>query len=305
MRPCFSSPKANIFLFHDADSAWYASQYTTNNQVASINLTMNGYPFTVKNTPTEGIGINVGSRASLARMKDEHNGRHKDLVGRAERCSTKIATLLSLLVLLLAVTSCQAFLNPVDIIARDFQALTRKVTAHHILLPKSSDVALSLKQSIRNKVSPKSSDDPKYIVDVFSAAAQKYSRDEETAVRGGLLGTQVPQGYCRAQELDAACFEAPLGEVSGPIESEYGYHLLLVTERTNCPKLDGEYNKIIRDGDGISTKFVRSDGKDGGEQIKTVAMQQVGFWIGVSLAGGVLAEISAKAANVVDTLPWE
>jgi len=50
---------------------------------------------------------------------------------------------------------------------------------------------------------------------------------------GSLLGTLVPQGYCRAQELDKACFEVPLGEISGPVESEYGYHLVLVTERTN------------------------------------------------------------------------
>ena len=31
-----------------------------------------------------------------------------------------------------------------------------------------------------------------------------------------------------------------------------------------------------------------------GEQIKTVALQQIGFWMGVSLAGGVLAEVAAK-----------
>ena len=65
----------------------------------------------------------------------------------------------------------------IDVIARDFNALTRKVTAHHILLPKSSDVALALKQSIRNRVNPpKGSDkEPIYIVDAFSAAAERYS----------------------------------------------------------------------------------------------------------------------------------
>ena len=209
-----------------------------------------------------------------------------------------------LLVLLLSLPSSHAFLNPIDVITRDFQALTRKVTAYHILLPKSTDVALSLKQSIRDKTSPKSSDDPKFIVDVFCTAAQKYSRDEETAIRGGLLGEKAPQGYCRSRELDAACFKAPLGEISGPIESDFGYHLLLVTERTNCPKLDGKYNKIIRDEDGVSTKFVcTEEGSD--QMIKTVAMQQIGFWIGVSFAGGVMAEVAAKAANVVETLPWE
>jgi hypothetical protein len=45
--------------------------------------------------------------------------------------------------------------NPIQTISRDFEALTRKVTAHHTLLPKSTDVALALKQRIRNAVSPK------------------------------------------------------------------------------------------------------------------------------------------------------
>jgi len=198
-----------------------------------------------------------------------------------------------------------AFQNPIDVVTRDFQALTRKVTAQHILLPKSKDVALALKQSIRNKVSPPKDSDiqPMYIVDAFSAAAKKYSRDEETAIRGGLLGTLAPQGYCRAKELDQACFQVPLGEICGPIESAYGYHLLLVTERTNCKKLDGQYTKISRDG--ANKVFMGDSSQEGEKEMAQLALQQVGFWIGVSLAGGVVAEVAAKTANIVDTLPWE
>mmetsp|Transcript_40397 Transcript_40397/g.84516 ORF Transcript_40397/g.84516 Transcript_40397/m.84516 type:complete len:235 (-) Transcript_40397:257-961(-) len=227
--------------------------------------------------------------------------------------STSLLLLWSILTSSNIPTTATAFINPIEVITRDFAALTRKVTAHHILLPKSDDVALALKQRIRNKISPPKKDSnlaPTYIVDAFAAAAQKYSRDEETGANGGLLGTLAPQGYCRAVELDEACFAVPLGEVCGPIESEYGYHLLLVVERTNCPKLDGRYTKIVRGGDGVSKVFVGEDdasgdaGGGGGEMIK-LAMQQVGFWIGVSFAGGIVAEVAAKAANVVDTLPWE
>ena len=195
--------------------------------------------------------------------------------------------------------------NPVTIITRDFQALTRRVTAHHILLPKSTDVALALKQKIRNAVLPKKdTNKPIYIDDAFSAAALKYSKDEETAARGGQLGTLVPQGYCRAKELDEACFEVPLGEIAGPIETEYGYHLLLVTERTNCPKLDGKYSRIIRGADGTSTAFVERDPSDKDDFAK-LALKQVGFWIAVTLAGGLVAEIAAKAANFLETTPLE
>ena len=198
-----------------------------------------------------------------------------------------------------------AFPNPIAIIDRDFKALTRKVTAYHILLPKSDEVAISLKQKIRNKVNPAqdSNQEPMYVLDAFKAAARKFSQDEETAVRDGLLGTLVPQGYCRAKELDEACFQVPLGVISGPIESEYGYHLLLVEERTNCPKLDGNFNKIIKGSDGCSTVFTNDSEKS--NEVAKVAMQQVGFWVAVSLAGGVVAEISAKAATVITKLPWE
>ena len=217
-------------------------------------------------------------------------------------------------------------LNPIDVVTRDFQALTRRVTAHHILLPKSRDVALALKQRIRNEVSPPTvppssslvtSEDsgdafevevrrPAYIVDAFSSAAKKYSRDEGTASEGGLLGTLVPQGYCRAPELDRACFEVPLGEICGPIESEYGYHLLLVVERTNCKAIDGEFTRIVRGEDGTRKKFAVGDDKfDSQGSLSQLALQQIGFWVGVSLAGGIVAEVAAKAAGVVDRLPWD
>lgn len=199
--------------------------------------------------------------------------------------------------------------NPVQIVSRDFQALTRRVTAYHILLPKSMDVSLALKQKIRNAVTPKKGSDikPMYVVDAFSRAAMKYSKDEDTASRGGLLGKLVSQGYCRASELDKACFEVPLGEIAGPIESEYGFHLLLVTERTNCPKLDGKYTRIARGDDGTSTTRLMLDESSSinRNDIAKLAFQQLGFWVAVTLAGGVVAEIAAKAANIVGTVPWE
>jgi len=204
-----------------------------------------------------------------------------------------------------------------DKIQRDFNALTRRVTAYHILLPNTAtptkvvidssgvessslqlyDIALTLKQKIRNKAS-----DQMYIVDAFNEAARRYSIDKETAVRGGLLGTLVPQGYCRAPELDQACFEVPLGEVSGPIVSEYGYHLLLVEERTNCPKLDGKYTRISRGSsneNGMESTDVVMSGsqEEDGNRVGAVVVQQIVFWTFASFAGGIVAEIAARVSQ--------
>jgi hypothetical protein len=178
-------------------------------------------------------------------------------------------------------------------IERDLQALTRRVTARHILLPPNVDVVLTLKQRIRSQ----SLDDKRFVVDVFSEAAKKFSQDESTNYRGGLIGELVPQGYCRCRELDKACFEVRLGQIEGPIESSLGYHLLLVTERTNCPNLDGKNSKLVPDpnGNGMG-KFVES------EQIEMInltkfVMEQVLFWIFVCIAGGALAEVIAKMGS--------
>ena len=201
--------------------------------------------------------------------------------------------------------------SPFERIKNDFLALTRRVTARHILIPKSMDAALALKQNIRNRVytGRKGDDDEDnvekmYIEDAFVAAAKRYSQDEETSSMGGLLGTLVPQGYCRAPELDRACFEVPLGQIAGPIESNYGYHLILVTERTNCPKLDGKYTRIVRDGKR-AVFTTNSEIPTVAEETAQVALTQVAFWIITSLAGGLLAEVAAKAAGVMETLPWE
>ena len=192
--------------------------------------------------------------------------------------------------------------NPISRIKNDFLALTRKSTTRHILLPRSSEAALKLKQNIRNRIA----DDGEYVEDAFSAAARRYSLDEETAKRGGLLGTLAPQGYCVCPELDEVCFRAPLGEVYGPVESDFGLHLVLVCERTNCPKLDG-YNTRIARGPNNECLLVPPEGgpRTMSQEMAEVGVQNIGFWLGTFLAAGVVSELAAKAAGIVETLPWE
>jgi len=193
--------------------------------------------------------------------------------------------------------------SPFDKIEQDFQALTRRVTAYHILLPKSTDAALKLKQKIRNRVNPPKSRDipPMYVIDAFNQAAQRYSLDDETKLNGGLLGEMLPQGACRrVPELDKACFEVPLGHVAGPIETDYGYHLLIVEERTNCAQ-DGVHSKIVRGGaDGANAIYVGPSGNEEGSDFSRLAVQQLALWSGIFVAGGILAELAATAADAID-----
>lgn len=180
-------------------------------------------------------------------------------------------------------------------IQNDFNALTRRVTAHHILLPPNTDVALALKQRIRIQ----SVERGQFVVDVFEEAAKKYSQDGTTNFRGGLLGELVPQGYCQNAELDRACFEVRLGEIEGPIQTKYGYHLLLVSERTNCPNLDGVKTKLVRQGESGRGTLIEAE-QVGKVNIAKFAAEQVTFWLMACVAGGVVAEL---AAQVTSNLP--
>jgi len=190
-----------------------------------------------------------------------------------------------LLVLLFLPHSPAWILQSLRRIQDDYQALTRRVTARHILLP-NTETALTLKQKLRQS--------NEFLEDAFSTAATKYSQDKETAVRGGLLGELVPQGYCRCEELDQACFQVRLGVVEGPIVSEYGTHLLLVTERTNCPRLDGRQTKLVR-SDKVGGELVESEAV-GGISVGFV-VQQAAFWFVTVLAGGILAELVSGVTN--------
>lgn len=74
-------------------------------------------------------------------------------------------------------------------VEKDFLSLTRRVTARHILVS-DEKVAKVLKQKIRDECIDKEL----WVIDAFEEAAKKYSRDETTNFRGGLIGELVPQG---------------------------------------------------------------------------------------------------------------
>ena len=63
----------------------------------------------------------------------------------------------------------------------------------------------------------------------FSAAAEQFSDDIGSAGNGGDLG--YSDGETFPEAMEQAISELPLGEVSAPVETDAGTHLLLVTDR--------------------------------------------------------------------------
>ena len=91
-----------------------------------------------------------------------------------------------------------------------------QAAARHILVG-SEEECLDLKKQIEN-----GSD--------FAELAREHSKCPSGA-QGGALGT-----FGRGQmvpEFDAVVFSAPVGEVQGPVKTQFGYHLVEVTHRTD------------------------------------------------------------------------
>jgi len=86
----------------------------------------------------------------------------------------------------------------------------------------------------------------------FAEAAKKYSQDPTTSTKGGDLGFVQP-GMLPSRDLDAAIAELKPGQVSKPVRSKFGFHILKLTEYTpakvkpfSAVKKEIEHNLKIR-----------------------------------------------------------
>ncbi|NLT44591.1 MAG: parvulin peptidyl-prolyl isomerase [Thermotogaceae bacterium] len=99
----------------------------------------------------------------------------------------------------------------------DLKLNYERVDANHILVTDEAS-ALEIKTMIDNgEIS-------------FTDAATSFSIDTGTAVNGGALG-EFSRGQM-VKEFEDASFDATPGVVVGPVESQFGYHLILVNSKT-------------------------------------------------------------------------
>ncbi|HNX28903.1 MAG TPA: peptidylprolyl isomerase [Syntrophomonadaceae bacterium] len=94
-------------------------------------------------------------------------------------------------------------------------AVEEQIKASHILVD-SEEKALEVKQKLAEGKD-------------FAELAKEYSTDTTNKEQGGDLGL-VSRGQMVAEFEDAA-FALPVGEISEPVKTEYGYHIIKVTEK--------------------------------------------------------------------------
>ncbi|GJL76017.1 MAG TPA: peptidylprolyl isomerase [Nitrosomonas sp.] len=91
-----------------------------------------------------------------------------------------------------------------------------KASARHILV-KTEEECNSLKNEIANGAE-------------FGEVASQHSLCP-SGKQGGALGEFGPGQMVK--EFDTVVFSAPVGEVQGPVKTQFGYHLVEVTERND------------------------------------------------------------------------
>ena len=185
-------------------------------------------------------------------------------------------------------------------IYKDWVALNSKSSARHIMKPLTAvgrDECLALKGQIQGKVA-----DGEFVVDAFKAVAAVESIDAESRENGGLIASRIRQGVIRDEALDRACFCAPLGRVSGPLQSAEGWHLVLVEERIGLERQDSGLTRVIAqpraDGEpgAVDSVVVPPDPEEVNELLDTTALLNLGILLVVTTVGGQI--LSDWAASI-------
>ncbi|GAB6189738.1 peptidyl-prolyl cis-trans isomerase [Marinitoga arctica] len=137
-----------------------------------------------------------------------------------------------------------------DYIKNNFEDLKNQyeeVKAQHILVSDEA-TANKIKQMIENK-------------DItFEDAASKYSKDTSNATSGGELGWF--KHNTMVKEFEDASFGATIGELVGPVKTNYGYHIIRVQDKKvfnkpedimdKFPEIYSEIEKKLKDDKFVS-----------------------------------------------------
>jgi peptidyl-prolyl cis-trans isomerase C len=105
----------------------------------------------------------------------------------------------------------------IDFLKGSFEEfIMAKAKARHILVPTEKE-CLDIKKKLESG-------------GIFSELAKTYSKCP-SAKQGGTLGEFSPGEM--VDEFDAIVFKEEVGKIHGPVKTEFGYHLIQITKRTD------------------------------------------------------------------------
>jgi len=139
-----------------------------------------------------------------------------------------------------------------------------QVKASHIVLLVPADAPAAEKEKVKQKILAIKRDIDSGKM-TFADAANKYSEDSanKSSPNGGDIGYFPRRAY--TEEFTSAAFALPKGKVSDPVESPYGYHLILVTDRKEGQPIDFEAKKLLIRSEyagDLSERIVKAEQKN-------------------------------------------
>jgi len=123
------------------------------------------------------------------------------------------------------------------------------INASHILIKIDNDdskTALNEALSIRNQIINKEIS--------FSEAAVKFSDDEYVLDSKGNLGYFT--AFMMLYDFESVAYNTPIGEVSVPVKTQYGYHLILVNDKRKAVGERKVAHIMFKTGKGANTKKI-------------------------------------------------
>jgi peptidyl-prolyl cis-trans isomerase SurA len=120
------------------------------------------------------------------------------------------------------------------------QLRTPKIKASHILISyfdAKGEVDSAAAYLTADSVLAKLSDG-----ETFESLVEQYSDDTGTKVKGGDLGFFERRQM--VQEFDETAFNLTVGEISGLVQTNFGYHIIKLTERQEYPDFESEKDEL-------------------------------------------------------------
>jgi foldase protein PrsA len=112
----------------------------------------------------------------------------------------------------------------------------------------------------------------------FAAVATELSTDTGSAAQGGELG-ELSRGQT-VEAFDEAVFSSPIGKVIGPIQTEFGFHVLEVLERRDEPEPLNDVEDEIRDelSQAATQEEFNAFLREQAEQAEVTVNPRIGVW---------------------------
>lgn len=105
----------------------------------------------------------------------------------------------------------------------------------------------------------------------FGELARRYSIDTGSGMRGGDLGEFGPGQM--VPQFEEAAFGAEIGEIVGPVETQFGYHIIEVTGRAEMPlAVDVRHMLLETEEDALAVLERLNDGADFNELAREVSL---------------------------------